>query len=446
MLLEVVSASRNAGPVAEVSSQLLHWGSVEAAIELLEEAVQIVPSDFRSLQLLAAAYAQLNKKREALETAKRALQVEPGNGMMKVFLGSLEADAGQTADAKTHLYEVLANNPEAREAFRAHKELARIHDRLQEFDQVFCHLNAAGELSAQVPEYAQQDRNFIPGMITLNRQGFSREAMARWKATPFPDDLPAPVFVVGFLRSGTTLTQEVLDAHPKVLVADELEFVTRVKRELHSLVKSDAKTPEKLAGLDVEGILHLRRFYWDLVRARFGSELDGHLFVDKFTMNTLDLGLISTIFPDAKVIFLMRDPRDVCLSCMLQLMVPTTLTVQVLNWSDTANIYAQAMDWWMYVRERLSLDWIEVRYEDIVADFESTFRSVFSFMGLEWDSDVTRFHERAAAKFVATPSRSQVAQPLYASSVARWRHYAAEFATINERLAPYVAEFGYSVE
>lgn len=446
MLLAAARQTGNATPVIEVANQLLHWGEVAAAVDLLEGSVELAPGHAGSWQMLAAGYAQLNRKDEALAAAGAALELEPGNVMLKVFLGSLEADAGRNRKAKAHLQEVLADAPGPREAFRAHKELARIHDRLREFDQVFGHLHAAGELAATVPEYAQQDRNFIPGMIALNRQGFTREVMARWQGAQFPADLPAPVFVVGFLRSGTTLTQEVLDAHPKVLVADEVDFVYRVKRELHALVKSDAKTPEKLAGLDWEGLLHLRRFYWDQVRARFGSELDGRLFVDKFTMNTLDLGLISTIFPDAKVLFLMRDPRDVCLSCLLQLMVPTNLTVQVLTWAGTADFYGQAMDWWLQIRDQLSLDWRELRYEDIVADFEPTFRRVFAFMGLEWDDGVTRFHEKAAAKFVASPSRSQVAQPLYASSVARWRHYGPDVAQVAERLAPYVKAFGYPAD
>lgn len=445
MLLQAARDGGKTGPLLDVAKQLLHWGEVSAATELLADVAQDF-GDFQTYQLLAAGYAQLNKKQEALQAARCALEADPANVMMQVFLGSLEADAGLLRPAKERLLAVLAEGAQAREAFRAHKELARILDRLGECESVFPHLDAAGELTRQLPEYAKQDKTFIPGMIALNRNGFTRESMQRWKGTEMPADLPAPTFVVGFLRSGTTLMQEVLDAHPGIFVADEADFISRVKRELHNLDKSTAKTPEKLANLDRDGVLHLRRVYWELVRARFGDAIEGRKFVDKFTMNTLDLGLINTIFPDAKVLFLVRDPRDVCLSCLFQLMVPTLMTTHVQTWAETADIYGQAMDWWFYIREKLSLDWMEVRYEDVVADFEGTFRQVFAFLGTEWDAGVSLFHQHASRKFVATPSRSQVAQPLYASSVERWRQYAPDVARVANRLGPYVQQFGYPSE
>jgi hypothetical protein len=160
-------------------------------------------------------------------------------------------------------------------------------------------------------------------------------------------------------------------------------------------------------------------------------------------MNTVDLGLINCVFPDAKVVFVMRDPRDVCLSCFMQLMVPTPTTVQLLTWEGTAAFYAQVMDWWMYIREQMTLQFIEFRYEDVVADFETTYRKVFDFLGLTWDSAVVDFHQHAARKFIASPSRTQVAQPLYSSSVEKWRYFASDFAPIEAVLAPYLRAFDY---
>ena len=153
-------------------------------------------------------------------------------------------------------------------------------------------------------------------------------------------------------------------------------------------------------------------------------------------MNTVDLGLINCIFPDAKVVFVMRDPRDVCLSCFMQLMVPTPTTVQVLNWAGTAAFYGQVMDWWLYIKEQMTLDLIEFRYEDVVADFETTYRKVFDFLGLSWDPAVVDFHNHAAKKFVASPSRTQVVQPLYASSVGKWRCFEPAFEPVKNVLGP----------
>lgn len=430
----------------EMAGQLQHWNDFNGALELLKGVVEINPESFRAHQLIAAAYAQLNRKTEALASAEKALALAPENHMMQVFLGSLEADAGRAREARNRMESVLGSKPNPREAFRAHKELARILDKLGEHDQVFAHLHAAGELSRLLPEYAQQDAMLVPNMLRENQAEYDRKLMGRWVGTEFPPTQPAPCFIVGFMRSGTTLTQEVLDAHPGIVVADEIDFVTMTKRELHAIDKSTGSTADKLKRLDLSGVLHLRDHYWRNVRERFGDVIDKQLFVDKFTMNIVDLGLINCLFPDAKVIFVMRDPRDVCLSCHMQLMVPTPTTVQLLTWEGTARFYAQVMDWWIHIRNQMTVKLIELRYENAVVDFEQTFRQIFDFLGLPWDSEVTQFHKHSALKHVASPSRTQVTQALYASSVARWRFYESDVARIWPRLQPYVMTFGYGEE
>jgi hypothetical protein len=442
----ILHAARGLGsinPVLEIAAQLQHWSDFAGALELLSKAARVRPFEFRCHQLLAVTYAQLNKRSEALAAGERALQLQPGNTMMQVLQGSLEADAGKSALAGKRLEKVLAGQPAAREAFRAHKELARIRDKLGEYDQVFAHLNAASSLSGFLPEYAQQDATLIPDMVKANRATFDRTLLGRWSEADFPAGQGAPVFVLGFMRSGTTLTQEVLDAHAGVFVADEVGFISDVKRELDAMDPAGTDTADKLRRLEFSGVLHLREFYWRKVHERFGDSIGERLFVDKLTMNTVDLGLINCIFPDARVVFVMRDPRDVCLSCYMQLMVPTPTTVQLLTWEGAAAFYALVMEWWIYIRQEMTLKYIEFRYEDVVAGFEATYRKVFDFLGLPWDRSVVSFHEHAAQKFIATPSRIQVAQPLYASSVGRWRLFENEFARIDDLLRPYVQAFEY---
>jgi len=442
-LLEHARDSGDIGFVLEIVQQLQQWNDFAGAQDLASQAVQIDSSDARGFQLLAVACAQLNKRTEALQAGEQALKLAPENTMMQVLQGSLEADAGRNQDAKRRLETTLSQGLNAREEFRARKELARVLDKLGQYDQVFPHLQASGKLAASLPEYSQQNAALLPNMISTNKAGFDRALMGRWAVTEFPQDRPAPVFLIGFFRSGTTLTQEVLDVHPDVFVADETDFIWAVHRELHQMDRSAAGTVDKLRKLDLAGVKHLRETYWKRARERLGDTLTQRVFVDKFTMNTVDLGLINCIFPDAKVVFVMRDPRDVCLSCFMQLMVPTPATIHLLSWKGTAEFYAQVMDWWMHIKQQLTLGFIEFRYEDAVAQFDATYRRVFDFLGLSWNPAVANFHEHAAQKFIASPSRNQVAQPLYSSSVARWRHYESEFAPIAESLRPYVEAFDY---
>lgn len=434
---------KNLNYILEVAGQLQHWSEHLSALELLQGAVEVKPEDFRGQQLLAATYAQLNKKTQAIEVGERALALAPANQMMRVFLASLEADAGRHASARERLETVIAAQPNPREAFRAHKELARVLDATGDFEQVFPHLHAAGAIATSLPEYARQDARLIPEMVKTNLAQFDRRLMERWAGTAFSSPRPAPSFVMGFMRSGTTLTQEVLDAHPDVFVADEVELVPALKRELHGIEKRGTSTAEKLALLDQAGVEHLRDFYWQKVYDRFGETIGDRVFVDKLTMNTVDVGLINCVFPDSKVIFVMRDPRDVCVSCFMQLMVPTPTTVQMLTWAGTSRFYALVMAWWSHVSKQLTLPFLELRYENVVANFEASYRNVFDFLGLPWDASVVDFHKRAAEKFVATPSRTQVTKPLYASSVGRWRSYESDMATISVSLDPFIDEFKY---
>ena len=410
---------------------------------MLRQAQGINATEFRVHQMLAVTLAQLNKKAEALESGQRALALASDNTMMQVLMASLEADSGLNEAARARLETILAGQPNTREAFRAHKEMARVLDNLKQYDEVFSHLHASADLAATLPEYSQQNLSFLPNMIRNNQAGFDRELMGRWSNTSFPQDQPAPIFLIGFFRSGTTLTQEVLGVHPDLFVADETDFVWAMQNELQRMDASGDSVPDKLRKLDLAGIQRLRAYYWQRVRDRLGDSIGQRRLVDKFTMNTVDLGLINCVFPDAKVVFVMRDPRDVCVSCFMQLMVPTPATSHLLSWQGTAALYAQVMDWWMHIKPRLTLDFIEFRYEDAVAQFEPTYRRVFDFLGLSWDPAVVNFHEHAAKKYIASPSRNQVAQPLYASSVARWRRYEREFAPVADMLKPFVGAFDY---
>lgn len=444
-LLRQARKTRDIGLLLALTEQLQYWSDYPGALELGREAVRVNGTVVRGHQLLALTHSRLNQPGPALEAARRAARLAPANATLQILLASLEAGDKQYAAARDRLEQALTRELSPEEAFRAHKELATVLDKLKEYPKVFPHLHAAAALSAQLPEVQKQDAALVPALIQASRAGFDAATLGRWSGAEFPADTPAPAFVLGFMRSGTTLTQEVLDAHPGVFLADETDLVYCVVGELQRLSPPGLDIPAQLARLDRAGVAHLRRFYWDRVRARFGGALQpGQLLVDKTTMNTLDLGLINVLFPDAKVVFVVRDPRDVCLSCFMQTMVPTPSTVHLLDWRGTAAFYALVMDWWLAVKSKLSLGFMELRYEDAVADFEGGFRRVFDFLGLPWDPAVARFHERAATKYINSPSFGQVAQPLYASSVQRWRRYAPEFAEVGATLAPYVAAFGYA--
>ena len=444
LLLKKARKSRDTQLALDLAEQLQHWNDYLGALEVCNLAVQINPGAVRGYQLLSLTLSRLNQKKPALAAARKALQLVPNSSKLAILLATLEAAAGLTEAARRRLEKVLQNpslTPE--EKFRAHKELARFLDKLGEYDQVFTHLHASAEISPRLPDVKRQDANRVPQMLQTNTVEFDRELLDRWSSFIFPADQPPPVFLLGFMRTGTTLTQEVLGAHPGIFVADETDLITSVVKELDRQAQHQGSVASQLRKLDLEGVLHLRAFYWNRARGLYGDKIGTRLLLDKTTMNTIDLGLINCIFPDAKLVFLLRDPRDVCLSCFMQTMIPTPSTVHLLSWQGTARFYAQVMAWWLTVKPQLTMDFIEFRYEDAVFEFEPAFRKVFDFLALDWDPQVVDFHKKAAGKYIASPSFNQVAQPLYSSSVGRWKPYAAEYELISSWLQPYLSEFGY---
>lgn len=444
LLLKKAKKIRSIDDLVALTEQLQSCDDFQGSIKLIQQAIQIKKTDARAFQLLAQAFSRLNQNEKALAAAKQAIKRVPDNTLLKILLANLEARAGNKDKAKFLLEKVLAvANLSPESAHRAHKELALLLDRLGEFSQAFSHLQLAAKQSKQITDVQQQDVNLMPNLLADYQKNISFDLLNRWSENEFQQERAAPIFIIGFLRSGTTLVQEVLAAHSKVFVADETEFIATLQAELKRITGSNGSIAEQLATLDSGIIKQLRRFYWKKVEDYYGSPKKNTLFVDKTTMNTINIALINCIFPDAKVVFVLRDPRDVCLSCFMQQMRLTPVTVHLSTWEDTVDFYVQVMNWWLAIRQKITVDCFQLRYEQTVTDFENTFKDLFKYLDLSWEADVAEFHRLAAKKFVASPSYHQVSQPLYTTSLNRWRNYSNEFKVIENKLRPLLEAFEY---
>ncbi|MCQ8103958.1 sulfotransferase [Methylomonas sp. SURF-2] len=442
----LAKSSRKHGDTSQLlllAEQLQYWRDYPASLELIKQAVQI-KKDLRGFQLLAHTYARLNRNALALTASQQALRLMPDDAVLNLQHAMLESKAGQHAEAGARLSRILGMAAAGETTFRAHKELARIHDKLGHHDRVFEHLHAAAALASGLPEVQKQDSRYVYDLLADYSANFDADLLRRWSGAEWLAESRAPVFLLGFLRSGSTLVQEILATHPEVFVSDETDLLVAMKQELQriSAVKDDVTGQLRAAGPDT--IRHLRNFYWQSVKQRYGDDAARAVFIDKTTMNTYDIGLINVVFPDAKVIFMVRDPRDVCLSCYMQVMLPSVSTVHLFGWRSTAELYAATMQWWLHVEPMLSLRVMTLRYEDGVADFQTTFSRVFGFLGLELRAQAGEFYKQAGKKFIASPSFDQVSQPLYATSVGRWRYYAAEFEALADLLTPCLQAFAYA--
>ena len=293
--------------------------------------------------------------------------------------------------------------------------------------------------------YAQRaaSRESEVGKLQRLAAWFRAAAAAPWRQAPAASSVGvrAHAFLVGFPRSGTTLLEQALAGHPELVALEEPPTLAAAYDELLT-------TPaglERLARLTADEAAHWRGVYWRVV-ADLGGQVAGKVFLDKAPAGTLYLPLIAKLFPEAKVLFAIRDPRDVVLSCFRQSFQMNALTYAFTDLAETARCYAAAMDLAMVYRRTLPIQPLEVRYEHLVDDFEGELVRITAFLGLAFTPAMLDVAATAGRRVVRTPSAPQVRAGLNRQGLGRWRAYAAQLAPAMPILAPWIERLGYGAE
>ena len=187
----------------------------------------------------------------------------------------------------------------------------------------------------------------------------------------------------------------------------------------------------------------MRQFY--LSRLKYHSSGSDKLIIDKLPLNTIAIPLINLLFPNAKVIFALRHPCDTILSCFQQVFKPNVAMANFTTLDRSVEYYDKVMNGWTTYNENLNVDHTISKYEDLLDNFDESVLKLLNYLNLPWDDGVRDYRNTAITrKLINTPSSSQVVQPLYKSSVGRWKNYQKYFAKHMEKLNPWINYFGYS--
>lgn len=403
-------------------------------------ALAIDPTDAEALSALAALQERSNKLEEAIASADAALSHDPRAVRALIAAARAERRLGRMEAALARLAGAADDasiDPEAASMLAFERGMAL--DRERDYPAAYSAFVRANALMEQAWPMAESDRAFFPRLIDRLGERFTPAWLATWTSPP-PDREPAPVFLIGFPRSGTTLLDQILDAHPALATLEEKDAIDIIRREVDSL---PGGYPDALAGLDAVAITRLREHYRAEVRRHMGGDPAGRI-VDKMPLNTIDTGLILRLFPDARFLLALRHPCDVVLSGFIQAFKPNAAMVHFGSLDGAARFYAQVMGLWQHYVRVLTPRVLPVRYEDLVADLEGETRRILAFLDLPWDDAVLGYRERAKTRSIATPSYHQVVEPIYRRSVNRWYNYAGAFAPVLPILQPFIEEFGYA--
>jgi tetratricopeptide (TPR) repeat protein len=264
--------------------------------------------------------------------------------------------------------------------------------------------------------------------------------VAQWDDTGAPGSAHSPVFIVAFPRSGTTLLELTLDAHPALVSMDEQPFL---QNALDDLLQLGTKYPAALSQLSQAQLDSIRVRYWEKVRRKIHIA-PGQRLVDKNPLNMLRLPLIKRLFPNAHVILAIRHPCDVILSCFMQHFRAPDFVLLCRDLPTLAANYRKTFDFWYRQLAVLQPNALELRYESFVGAFAEQTAHIVDFLNLPWHDAVLEPGRRALDKrFISTPSYSQVVQPVNKKAVGRWRNYRKHFAQSLATLRPYLDKWGY---
>ena len=267
-------------------------------------------------------------------------------------------------------------------------------------------------------------------------------AAAEWPSKPAPDAPLAhcpPVFMFGFPRSGTTLMERVLGGHPALVPTDESNLLG------HVVDAVDRMFERRPAHLLTDAEVLVLRGIFARQAVKHGADPDtGLRAIDKLPLNFVHIALVRRVFPDAPVIFVVRDPRDCVWSAFVQSFSPNAAMVRTTSLQGTAEVYDATLQVWLRAKQTLpGLSYTELRYEAVVADVEAGARQLAGAAGVPFDPAMLDYRARLSGQFVRTPSAAAVARPVSRTRVGRWQHFRAGVAPILPVLAPYVAHFGY---
>ncbi|MGE0741444.1 MAG: sulfotransferase [Hyphomonadaceae bacterium] len=410
----------------------------DASISAYQRALRIAPNDPASHGALAQAYERRHDVTQARKHADKALAGDPSNENARLALAHVllrEKDfAGVEALAAPVAQRGLLTNQSL-----AWGVIGEARDRLDDARGAFAAFTAANRIlrSQHAALLSASHLLYHPDGVRRMTALAARADISAWRP-PAAFSTPAPAFLVGFPRSGTTLLDQILSSHSRLVCIEEREHLANA---LASVI-SDREKLAAYASLSDHDIASVREEYWRRVLAEQAPP-EGALVVDKLPLNIVILPLIKRVFPDSKIIFALRDPRDVILSCYQQRFGMNAAMAQFLDLNAAAAYYDAVMSLMQVCRDRLDLALHQVRYEDVVADLEGAARELVAFLEQPFEPAMLDFQKTAMARDINTPSARQVVQPLYTRSIGRWRRYAQDMAPVLPILSAWAERFGY---
>lgn len=427
-------------------------GEMLAALKLPLEAMACFESAAklsgvlpRTLVSLAAIYERLHRMDEARGLLDRAAAMKSELPDAVLLRATIETREGNTSLSEKLIRDLLTRvAPDSDVACQAWAELALLYDGQQQYAEAWTAIHYAHR-----PLLARDAQTWHASELVLARFGtmlndLTQEEFATWQTHDCSTPPRKFALLTGFPRSGTTLLEQLLDAHHDIVSIEERDYLAQwLIPNLHDRNRPSRSLLDAVSQLSSEDIARWQQNYIDAMAELLHIPIESQLVVDKNPAYNPVIPIMLRIFPNTKLIIALRDPRDVLVSCYFRYLPLNPVSVRFLTPERIVQRYTFDMRAWLKVRPWLSNPWCEVRYEETVDDLETTARKMLETLGVAWTPEVLQFRERQQERPVNSPSYQAVAGPVTRSAVGRWRNYEPWLGSAFDALMPIMKELGY---
>ena len=475
---EAVRQAPDSPPVLIEAAQALgRRYQVERSEGLLKQALRLAPRSIEVQHAVGEVYLQLIRPAEAeacfwrscqfgatskslLELAKlcershaldeaadlidRILHAEPRSIPALLLRARLERRRGETHQALATLHKIVAGAA-ARPLLlaQAYGELCTTQDTGGDYDSAWAAALQCKQILLGHASAAWQAAQFVLARCRRMVDELCSEHFERWRWAPTEGTEQRLALLTGFPRTGTTLLERVLEAHPQAISSEEKDvFSAEIFPQLGAGRPADAPIVPLLNEASREQIEAARLAYLEAMQSMLGQVIGSRLHIDKNPAMNLMIPAMRRVFPELKLIVALRDPRDVIVSCFLRYLPINPVSVCFLTLERTVDRYQLDMGAWLKLRDMID-SWVEVRYEQIVADLRKEAARLFEALELPWDESVMSYREHSGRKLVLSPTYEEVARPIFTSSVGRWQNYERHLAPELAKLSPLIKALGY---
>ena len=403
-----------------------------------KKAISINSNFTNSYYNLMELYEKTNQGEKLNEVLLEFEKLFKSNPISTLYKSHLLFKKESYQDAIKNLETLSFENDTSQEIDRVNL-LAKCYDKIDDIDNAFSYFEKTNSLNLENIN-KEIDKNRFLNKIKIRIDCFEKLKEIKLFSYKKKENFK-PIFMFGFPRSGTTLLDTILRSHPMIEVIEEKPATNKLINSLNKLTNNSLIN---INDIDSKKIEEISLNYFEEISSYTKKTDSQKIYIDKMPLNIIYIAEIQKIFPEAKFIISLRHPCDCVLSSFIQNFKLNDSMSNFLNLNDTANLYDLVMKLYTIYKKKISFNFTEVKYENIVTNFNPEIKKILKFLEVQWDDSVLEYQKTAKQRErIFTPSYDQVIKPLYTKSIGRWIKYKSKLSSVYLTLKPWIREFDY---